>query len=269
MKIIISHDVDHITVWEHKKDLIIPKFIVRSSIELVTGRIGFTGYFLRFKELVENKYQNLEELIGFDKENKVPSTFFIAVNKGLGLSYSLDNAKYWTEKIVEEGFDAGVHGIAFNNYDDIKDEYDTFRNLSGLKKFGIRIHYVRNSEDTLKFLDKASYIFDSTLCKLENPFKTGNLWEFPLHIMDGYLFCKNSKWQNQTLEQGKDKTKRIIEEAYKKGIKYLTILFHDRYFSDSFRSWKDWYIWAVSYLKNRGFEFTTYREAIQELEKKA
>jgi len=103
MKIIISHDVDHITVWEHKKDLIIPKFIVRSSIELVIGKVRFTEYLLRFKELVENKYQNLQELMGFDKENKVPSSFFIAVKNGLGLSYSLDNAKYWTEKIVEEG----------------------------------------------------------------------------------------------------------------------------------------------------------------------
>jgi len=131
------------------------------------------------------------------------------------------------------------------------------------------MHYLRSSEDTLKFLDKAGYIFDSTLNKLENPFKIGNLWEFPLHIMDGYLFCKNNKWQNQTLEQGKDKTKRIIEEAGKKGIKYLTILFHDTCFSNSFKSWKDWYIWIVCYLKNSGFEFTTYREATQELEKKA
>ncbi len=44
--------------------------------------------------------------------------------------------------------------------------------------------------------------------------------------MDGYLFHKSSRWQNQTLEQVKDDTKRIIGEAYKKDIKYFTILFH-------------------------------------------
>ncbi|MCK4795646.1 MAG: hypothetical protein KAV87_68590 [Desulfobacteraceae bacterium] len=268
MKIIISHDVDHITAWEHKKDLIIPKLAVRSSIELVIGKIGFTEYLLRFKELARNKWQNLEELMRFDKENKVSSTFFVGVNNGLGLSYSLENAKYWIKKIVEKGFDVGAHGLAFNNYDDIKDEYDTFRNLAGLEKFGIRIHYVRKSEDTLKFLDKAGYIFDSTLCKLENPFKAGNLWEFPLHVMDDYVFTEHRRWQTQTLEQAEDKTKRIIEKAYKTGIKYLTILFHDRYFSDSFKSWKGWYVGTIGYLKNSGFEFTTYREAIQELEKK-
>jgi hypothetical protein len=30
MKVIISHDVDHVSVIEHKKDLIIPKFWIRS-----------------------------------------------------------------------------------------------------------------------------------------------------------------------------------------------------------------------------------------------
>jgi hypothetical protein len=42
MKIIISHDIDHITVFEHKKDLIIPKFIIRSFIELGLGYISFS-----------------------------------------------------------------------------------------------------------------------------------------------------------------------------------------------------------------------------------
>lgn len=268
MKVIISHDVDHITVWEHKKDLIIPKFIVRGSMELVIGKIGFTEYFLRFKDLAENKWQNSEELMEFDGGEQIPSTFFIGAANGVGLSYSLKNAEFWIKKTIEKGFDVGVHGIEFNDLGGIKKEYETFKQISGLSKFGIRMHYLRNSTDTLKFLNEVGYIFDSTLYKPENPFKVGGLWEFPLHIMDGYLFCENSKWQNKSLEQCKDKTRRIIDGAYKKDIKYLTILFHDTYFSNSFRSWKDWYIWAIGHLKNSGFEFTNYGEAIKELEKK-
>ncbi|MFZ0035414.1 MAG: hypothetical protein WAK60_10580 [Sedimentisphaerales bacterium] len=269
MKVIISHDVDSITAWEHKKDLAIPKFIVRSSIELVIGKISFTEYLLRFEELAKNNHQNLEELMGFDKENEVPSVFFVGVNNGVTLSYSLKNAEYWIKKIVEKEFDVGVHGIEFDNLNGINREYEIFKKLSGLKKFGIRMHYLRNSRDTLKFIDKASYIFDSTLYESKNPYKIGNLWEFPLHIMDAYLFCENSKWQNRTLEQVKETTKVKIDRAYSGGIKYFTVLFHDRYFSNSFKSWKDWYVWTVGYLKSSGFKFTTYREAIQELEKKA
>jgi len=267
MKIIISHDVDHITVWEHKKDLIIPKFVARSFIEFGLKYISSFELKERFKSLIENKWQNIDELMQFNKINKIPSTFFIGVANGLGLSYSIKKAKFWIKKILREGFDIGVHGISFNNLDNMKNEYEIFKNLSGLEKFGIRMHYLRNSENMLGFLDKAGYLFDSTLYELKNPFKVGNLWEFPLHIMDGYIFYKNSRWQNQTLEQVKDKTKKIIENAYKNGIKYLTILFHDRYFSNSFQSWKNWYIWTIDYLKNSGFEFTSYRDAIKESEK--
>lgn len=269
MKIIVSHDVDHITVWEHKRDLVIPKFIVRSSIELVTDRINFTEFLLRLKELARNKYQNLEELMEFDRENKVPSTFFVGVNHGLGLCYSLKDAEYWIKKIIEKGFDVGVHGIGFDNLEVIKEEYKLFKKLSGLSSFGTRMHYLRNSKDTPQLLSQAGYIFDTTLCKMENPFRINNLWEFPLHIMDGYLFYKGKSWQNQTLGQAKQETRIKLDRASNDGIKYFTILLHDRYFSDSFKNWKDWYIWTVGYLKKSGFEFTNYRKAIQELGRKA
>ncbi|MCD6579458.1 hypothetical protein J7L48_08270 [bacterium] len=266
MKIIISHDVDHITAWEHKKDLIIPKFIVRSFIEFGLGYISFFELKSRFKSLVENKWQNIEELMKFDRENRIPSTFFIGVANGLGLSYSLKDAEYWIRKVSVQGFGIGTHGIAFNNYAGIKNEYDIFRNLSGLESIGIRMHYLRNFEGTLGFLDKAGYLFDSSIYKLENPFKVGNLWEFPLHIMDSYIFYKDSKWQNQTLEQAKKETQKIIENAYKKNIEYFTILFHSRSFSGSFKTFKLWYIWLISWLKDNGFEFISYKRAIQELD---
>lgn len=96
MKIIISHDVDHITVWEHRKDLIIPKFIMRSFIEFTLGYISTSEIRNRFKEFVKNKWQNIKELIEFDRENKIPSTFFIGVANGMGLNYSL---KYFNIEI--------------------------------------------------------------------------------------------------------------------------------------------------------------------------
>ena len=129
------------------------------------------------------------------------------------------------------------------------------------------MHYLRNNDNTVEYLNNAGYIFDSTLFKFQNPYKVGNLWEFPLHIMDVYLFHRNSRWQNQDLEQVKDETKRKIEEAYKKDISYFTILFYNRSFNNSFNSWKKWYIWVFEYLKNNGFEFINYKEAIRELEK--
>jgi peptidoglycan/xylan/chitin deacetylase (PgdA/CDA1 family) len=269
MKIIISHDVDHITVWEHKKDLIIPKFLARNMIELTSGAISGKECYLRFTSIFKNKWHNIEELIDFDGKESIPSTFFIAVDNALGLHYSLKDANFWIKKISQKNFNVGLHGIAFDNFKDIKNEYNIFKKILKLDDFGIRMHYLRNNYNTLRYLNDTGYIFDSTLYKFQNPFKVGNLWEFPLHIMDGYLFNKNSRWQNQTLEQVKDETKRKIDEAHKKDIKYFTILFHDRYFNISFKNWKDWYIWVIGYLKNNGLEFANYKEAIRELVKES
>ena len=77
----------------------------------------------------------------------------------------------------------------------------------------------------MKYLNNAKYIFDSTLYKFRNPFKAGNLWEFPLHIVDSYPFYKNSHWQNQTLRQVEDETKKDRIAYKKKGNKiFYTII---------------------------------------------
>jgi len=265
MKAIISHDVDHITVWEHNRDLIIPKFVVRNIIELFYGTISCEEFALRFKDILRNKWQNIEELMAFDKSLGVESTFFVGVANGMGLRYSIELAEFWTHTILANGFDVGVHGIAYKDPELIKSEFDTFKELSGLKNFGIRMHYLRADQHTLILLNKAGYLFDSSLYCLRDPFRIGNMWEFPLHLMDGNVFYKNGHWQDITFKRAKDRTKRIIEKVNKENLEYFSLLFHDRYFSDSFRQWKEWYIWVVSYLKDNGVEFVNYRKAVEQL----
>ncbi len=266
MKAIISHDVDHITVWEHK-DLIVPKFLIKSTIEVLSGTIPKKDYLLRYKDLIKNKWQNIEELIKFNTQNSIPSTFFLGVNNGVGLVYSLENAKIWANKIISLGFDAGVHGIAYNNLKDMQKEYQTFKEISHLDSFGIRMHYLRSDDKTIENLSKCGYLFDSTVYEIKNPYKVGDMWEFPLHIMDGYEIFQGKPWQYLKIEKIKELTKRKIDKIDKKGIEYITILFHDRYFNDSFSTWKEWYFFVIDYLKSNNIEFISYRDAIKELEK--
>lgn len=267
MKIIISHDVDHFSNREHINDLIIPKFFARSTIEFIVGSIDIKEFYLRFINIFQKKWHNIDHLIDFDRENFVPSTFFIAVEKGLGLNYSLKDAKFWINEILKNGFEVGLHGINFDNYKDIKRECEIFKDISKLNNFGIRMHYLRWSDNTLNILNDSGFIFDTTIYKIQNPYKFGEIWEFPLHIMDTYLFYKNCRWQNQSFNQAVDSTKKIVEKAYNKNIKYFTVLSHSRVFHDRFSHWKKWYIWLVEYFKKNGFEFIDYRKAIKELEK--
>ena len=267
MKAIISHDIDHITVWEHfSKDLILPKFLARCNIELISNKISLQEYFYRLGSFFTNKWQNIDELISFNQLQKVPSSFFIGVNNGLGLSYSADVAGIWAKHMVEKNCEVSTHGITFEKYVDVKQEYDLFKQLTGLSNFGTRMHYVRKNESTFSFMEKAGYAFDSTENAFKNPYKIGNMWEFPFQIMDGWVIEQGKSWQTQTLNQAKDNTMQLIDKAQQLNLSYLGIDFHDRYFSKSFKTWIDWYVWLVEYLKQNSISFVNFKEAITELE---
>lgn len=268
MKAIISHDIDHITVWEHLfKDTIIPKYLMRMHIELLSGKISMREYTLRWTDFFKNKWQNIDELITFNNINQVPSSFFIAVSKGIGLNYSNDAALLWIEQMQHRGCELGLHGIEFENEQLISNEYDLFQSLTKSNNFGIRMHYVRNSGQTYSLLEKAGYRYDSTEHAFKNPYKIGNMWEFPFQIMDGWIIENYKKWQSIDLTKAKENTIKLIDKAQQQDLKYLGIDFHDRYFSHSFKTWLDWYMWLVEYLKTNKIEFVNFNTAIEELEK--
>ncbi|MCK5846065.1 MAG: polysaccharide deacetylase family protein [Bacteroidales bacterium] len=268
MKIIVSHDVDHITASEHFKSAMIPKFIVRSKIEFLYGKISLKEILLRFSSIFKNKWNNITELIVFNKKHDIPATFFIGVNNGVGLNYNIKLAEKWIKEIVSRGVDCGVHGIAYDNLEDVKNEYDIFKRISGLDNFGIRMHYLRSDINTFNNLVSAGYTFDSTDYGIKKHYKIGEMHEFPLHIMEGYELEAGKKWQSKTKAEAVASTIEKIKDAEKNGIEYLTILFHDRYFEDSFLSWKAWYTDIIQYCKNSGYEFISYADAIKEIENK-
>ncbi|MBL7911123.1 MAG: hypothetical protein JNJ41_08735 [Bacteroidia bacterium] len=267
MKAIISHDVDHISILEHTfKDAIIPKFLARMHIELLAGKISLREYTLRWTDFFKNKWQNIDELITYNNINNIPSSFFIAVNRGIGLNYSNRAALLWIEQMQRRNCEINLHGIEFENQELINKEFQLFESLTKSKTRGVRMHYVRNSEQTFNMLGKAGYRFDSTEHSFKNPYKIGDMWEFPFQIMDGWVIENGKKWQSLNLDKAKVSTLKIIERAQKENLKYIGIDFHDRYFSHSFKTWLNWYMWLVEYLKANKIEFVNYEMAINELE---
>ncbi len=268
MKVIVSHDVDHLTFWEHSKDLIIPKFFIRNAIECLHGHIQFSEALKRSGVIFNNRWHRLPELMAFDIEKKLPSTFFFGVNNGCNLAYSLRNAETWIHYAIEKGFDVGVHGIGYQNFEEIQREFSTLKSISGKSQFGIRMHYLRQNDDTINHLSRTGYLFDSTIRATPAnilPYKAGEMWELPLHIMDGDIIECGKRYGNKSLKEAQALTSALIDNIFEKQTEYLTILFHDRYFDDSFSIWRDWYIWVVEYLKSSEFEFIGYPQAVKEL----
>jgi len=265
MKIIISHDVDHITVKEHLNDTILVKFLIRSKIELLSGKISIKEYGLRLKRIFQNKWQNINEIIDFNNQNSIPSTLFVGVNNGVGLNYSIELAREMIAQILSKGADCGVHGINYDTIEGIQKEYDLFEQISGLNNFGIRMHYLRNEESTIDNISKAGYIFDSTEFSNNNYRKVGNTVEFPLQIMEGYEILNGKRWQSRNTNEAVKSTITKINKLAEANIEYCSILFHDRYFDDSFLTFKEWYINIIKYCKIEGYEFINYRQAIAEI----
>lgn len=270
MKVIVSHDVDHLYPSDHHfRDLYFPKLYVRSFLEWIKGQCSFNEFFHRCGLPFRRRLHHIPELIAYDKAHGIPSTFFFGMANGLGMMYRREKAEPVIKSVSEQGMDTGVHGIEYLDPQAIRAEHDAFAALTGRQDFGIRMHYVRSSEETFSFLSEAGYLFDSTQFDktqqiLSPPRKVGGMWEFPLHIMEGYVLAPGK------LEEGKRKTRQMVEQAEAGGLPYLVILFHDVYYDKAlYWEWVEWYHWLISLLEEKGFEFINFRDAIRELEESA
>lgn len=265
IKVIVSHDVDHLFAKDHWfRDLIYPKMWVRNTLELFKREISIKEWWLRNTSCFRKNRHNLEALMDFDEKHGIPSTFFFGMNQGLGMSYRPEEAKPMIQKVHERGFAVGVHGIEYQDYEGMKKEYDTFCDTVGFAPCGIRMHYVRFDDTTFEKLSKIGYTFDTSEFDKTNcgtrkqPYKVGDMWEFPLIIMDAYL--------PQSFEAAKLTTQNILKECEKKGLSNLTVLFHDNQFCDGYKDIRDWYEWLMCYFeKSDDYIFISYDEAINEM----
>lgn len=265
IKVIISHDVDHLFAKDHWfRDLIYPKLWVRSTIQLIRREITLKEWWLRCISCFRKNRHNLDALMDFDENHGVKSTFFFGMNQGLGMSYKPEEAKSTIIRVHNRGFATGVHGIEYQDYDGMKKEYDTFKNTTGFEPCGIRMHYVRFDDNTFEKLSQIGYPFDTTEFDKQNngtrknPYKIGNMWEFPLTIMDAYLPNK--------FEAAKEVTLNLLEESKRNGLQYVTILFHDNQFNKDYQNYKQWYEWLIQNLAECDeYEFVTFQQAIDQL----
>ncbi len=267
MKIIISHDVDHLYTKEHwLRDLYFPKLWVRSVIGVIKKQINFKQCMLRIKSCFRKEMNHIDELTEYDSRYSVDSTFFFGMNQGLGMSYRPEEAREKIELVKSRGLDIGVHGICFDQEEGISREFDTFKQVTGVIPEGIRMHYVRYDEGTFSKEAKVGYKFDSTEFDkkkrgtIKKAYKVNGMWEFPLTIMDVYL--------PYSFSDAKRETKEILNDCKSKGLNYVTILFHDNHYDDAYLELKRWYNWLVQYVSDSNeLEFISFAHAVEELEK--
>lgn len=263
MKIIVSHDVDHLYWNDHLTDLFYPKLWIRETFAVLGRRISIKEWWKRICIPFHRNLNHLDEIMRFDKDNGIASTFFFGIANGLYMSYSREKALTAIRMVQREGFETGVHGIAYDDTIAIQLEHDAYHKLTGELPRGIRMHYVRYTDFTFKYLEKAGYFFDATEFDkqsggiIKSPYPVGTMWEFPLSIMDGYLPYSITKAREISLS--------MLDQAEEQKIGYFSILFHDVHFSDAYSVYRDWYKWFVVECKKRNHTFVNYDMALLDL----
>ena len=84
---------------------------------------------------------------------------------------------------------------------------------------------------------------------------------FPVHIMDCDVFNLRGRFQSVHFKEALDMTKKSIEEHFALNTNYVSIIFHDRYFSSSHSAWRDWYMAVLDWLISQRISTCTYDEA--------
>lgn len=265
MKIILSHDIDHLNWSEHLlRDTYIPKLIVRTGIQRVKTLIDTKTTLARINFITQNRLNRLLELTAFLHNEQIRSTFFIAFANGLNLSYKTSQAIRIGEWLLKEGFAVGIHGLSYDHATGIAAEKQKGDALLGKQTLsGIRMHYLRYAPQTPELLSAAGYHFDSTEYKISDPYEVcKGLWSFPIGVMDCYAVTP----EHENLEMGKEYTLKLLEEAKQKKLNYFVVNFHDVYFDDKgYNNYKTWLVWLVNHLKDEGHSFIDFETALAEL----
>lgn len=263
MKVIVSHDVDHVSLREHWfRDAFILKWVVKNLLFALSGQVHASLAVRRCAALLQPALHQVPALMETDRQFGIPSTFFVGVARGLNLSYSFAAAAQMVGLIRDRGFRVGVHGIAYENESAIRTEHARFRELmADSRPFGVRNHYLRFTSVTPVLQARAGYFFDSSDHGLRAPYRAGGLVEFPVCLMDSHLLALGRN-------NGDDVRKRtlaILEEGERQGLPFFTVIFHDCYFSDLFPEHQAWYMWLARYLRDR-YEMIDFEGAVRELE---
>jgi hypothetical protein len=83
--------------------------------------------------------------------------------------------------------------------------------------------------------------------------------------MDGHIFEVGRPWKNRAIGMAKEATIDRLRTAVEQGTSFFSLLFHDGYFCDYYRDYRDWYVWLIDYLNEAGYSLCSYRDALREL----
>lgn len=260
MKIILSHDVDHLCLLEHCRDTFIPGLLQRTILAASRGELSLGEAVRRFSL----RLNNIDELATFNADRGLPQTFFFGMASGLNLSYRPKSAAPLIRSLVDMGVEVGIHGMAYQSQSAMLSEKERLAEILGYSPRFIRNHYLRTADQTHSIMANLGYAADSSIEALMQPWNVNRMWVLPISLMDASLL-RRAGTQHPELQA---MARSALTEAESKGLPYFVVNFHDLYFSGGYPVLKRWYRDFISEMLDIGYEFCSFHEAVQELRSK-
>lgn len=298
----LTHDVDFAGVRNHRFDHTIFGFLYRA---LIGSLIKFLRQSISLDKLLKN-YRSVLLLPGvylgfvedfwlqFDTylqiENDLCSTFFfLPYEKRPGKAefgqasgrrearYDVANLNRHIQRLMSNGCEIGLHGIeAWRDIEKGIEESDRISSVTGRSTSGVRIHWLFFNSQSPKVLEKAGFVYDSTLgyndavgylagtTQVFRPFGVEKLLELPVHIQDTALFYPKRMGLEEN--QAFDLCKTLIKnESIYGGV--LVINWHQRSLAPE-RLWGEFYVRLLSYLKEHRVWFATAEQVVNWFQKR-
>lgn len=225
---------------------------------MITGVISPSVFLERINFWSDKRINRLKELMAFEKSLGIPATYFFVMRPGLGVGYTWEQAKPFMNEMLANGFEVGVHGMSYNDEAAMREELERFISATGIKKPGVRMHYLRNDDSTIKRLARIGYLFDSTRYGNAEPYEIDGMTEFPISVMDVYCVRPNHK----SLVRAKEYTLEQLNFAEKARQPYFVINFHDMLYHPAYSLYKDWFEWLIDLCITRKYDFSSFQKAI-------
>ena len=277
--LVLSHDVDHLGLRDH----VVDGFLLRQGWNAV--RQNFTrGRFRPLRCLDQwiglglacvgiDRWDVIGDLLEEERRAGVPSTWFFAMRRGLGIAYRPDRAAPVIRELAAAGREIGLHGQTPDDAAGLAAELRELGEIAGRTIAGVRMHYLRLTREVLDGLEQAGGRYDSTVMDrthldpathpLAQPRRLRDrLVEVPIHVMDSTLFSVTGLGLGR--EQALDWVRRVADRARELG-RALVVNLHPNYFSRQSPEVRDWYRALLGELTDRSDVHVTDLAGLLEL----
>jgi peptidoglycan/xylan/chitin deacetylase (PgdA/CDA1 family) len=177
-----------------------------------------------------NPYYNIPDYMDIEDRYGIKSTFFFRTiyEDGYFRDYEDD-----IQALIKGGWEIGLHTdpISANSLEKIRDEMKQLELITRHPIISNRVHYLNNDTQLASRLQSLGFVYDSSVMKYKDRvtkydmgfYKVGNLIEFPITLMDAYIFAYMKINESQMVSLFK-KTLDYCK-ILKKNI--ITVIWHD------------------------------------------